>query len=117
VREKTQPRTTAATSAAAEAALKRRISTAAQLLREHGWSVSAPAHAPSPQYNDLGQHVDPAGRETTYRCPVDGKESWYVAAADRFYHRDGSDSRGCLRSMHRGETMWPMPVIHRTERR
>lgn len=105
-------RTAAATVAAARAARERRITRAADLLRAEGWSVAPPRHGPEVHFNDLGQHVTPH-QETTYRCPVDGKESWYVRAADRFYHCDGTDNTRCLRAMHRGELRWPMPKVLR----
>lgn len=112
--DETISRTSAATEAAAKAALQRRLVAAANLLRSHGWSAGPPSVMPDPGFNDLGQHLSPAGRETTYRCPADGKEAWYVRAADRFYHCDGSDDRACLRAMHRGECAWPMPTIDRS---
>lgn len=114
--EKTESRTSAATEAAARAALRRRLQQAAGFLREHGWSVSPPAAQMPVTFNDLGQSIPANGGEVSYRCPVDGKESWYIAASDRFYHCDGSDNRRCRHSMHRGELAWPTPVIIRAGR-
>lgn len=38
-----------------------------------------------------------AGREVEAPCPVCAQPSYYVRAADRFFHQDGSNSQVCWR--------------------
>lgn len=47
----------------------------------------------------------------THPCPSCGKESYYLAAPDRAFHEDGSDTRECWFNLHRHGVTYPLGRI------
>src|SRR3982750_1894134 len=105
-----QRRTESARMAAARTFARRRESGAMDEVEGQGYRAPPPIPPVALVFDGDGVLRDGRGN-VQYRCAGCGRGSWYVRAADRFYHSDGTDNTLCFRAMHRGTNPYPFPKI------